>query len=229
MGSGCCLGWGRRRRLTDCHVYDTASGRETVTYRGHDNIVIATAISPDGRWAATGGGNNEEIHIWDLATAERRKGPDGQPLTLGGRGTAGLGRGLFGGWAADWVGEQLAALVDPQRSRPARICPDAARGRCAAHRAGFYRRGGLPPRQWPSKTAGRSSTARAAIMAATPSSTSNRADGWSPPSSATPPMAIEHRAYTFTPDGETIISGGSNGVLTAYDLRGQQDRRIHGP
>ena len=70
----------------DCHVYDTASGRETVTYRGHDNIVIATAISPDGRWAATGGGNNQEIHIWDLATAERRKGPDGQPLTLSGRG-----------------------------------------------------------------------------------------------------------------------------------------------
>ena len=51
-----------------CHVYDLASGQETVTYSGHDNIVLATAISPDGRWAATGGGANNEIHLWDLAS-----------------------------------------------------------------------------------------------------------------------------------------------------------------
>jgi WD40 repeat protein len=67
-------------------VYDTASGRETVTYRGHDNIVIANAISPDGRWAATGGGSNNEIHIWDLGTGKRRLGADGQPLSLSGSG-----------------------------------------------------------------------------------------------------------------------------------------------
>jgi len=30
-----------------------------------------------------------------------------------------------------------------------------------------------------------------------------------------------HRAYTFTPEGQTIISGGSNGFLSAYDLKGQ--------
>jgi uncharacterized caspase-like protein len=30
-----------------------------------------------------------------------------------------------------------------------------------------------------------------------------------------------HWAYSFTPDGQTIISGGSNGVLTAYDLKGK--------
>jgi WD40 repeat protein len=66
------------------HAWDTASGRELVTYGEHDNIVIATAISPDGRWAATGGGNNKEIHVWDLKTGQRRVGPDGTPLTLGG-------------------------------------------------------------------------------------------------------------------------------------------------
>ena len=31
-----------------------------------------------------------------------------------------------------------------------------------------------------------------------------------------------HRAYSFTPDGQTIISGGGNGDLTAYDLKGQR-------
>ena len=87
MGSGCCLGLATALAGNDCHVYDTASGREIVTYRGHDNIVLATAISPDGRWAATGGGDNGgNPHLGSCATAERRKGPDGQPLTLGGRG-----------------------------------------------------------------------------------------------------------------------------------------------
>ena len=55
----------------------------------------ATAFSPDGRWAATGGGDNNEIHLWDPATGARRPGPgsvsgaseDGAALmTLGGTG-----------------------------------------------------------------------------------------------------------------------------------------------
>ena len=48
-----------------CHVYSVPSGKEQLTYKAHDNIVLATAISPDGRWAATGGGSNQEIHIWN--------------------------------------------------------------------------------------------------------------------------------------------------------------------
>jgi WD40 repeat protein len=31
-----------------------------------------------------------------------------------------------------------------------------------------------------------------------------------------------HNAYTFSPDGQSIISGGTNGVLIAYDLKGQR-------
>ena len=32
----------------------------------------------------------------------------------------------------------------------------------------------------------------------------------------------DHRSYTFTPNGETIISGGGNGVLTAYNRAGNK-------
>ena len=80
---------GRRRgcRCTrHCQVYDIASGKEIVTYTGHDNVVIATAFSPDGRWAATGGGNNKEIHLWDPHSGKPRPGPDGKPLRLAGQG-----------------------------------------------------------------------------------------------------------------------------------------------
>ncbi len=40
-------------------VWSYPSGKEIVTYKQHDNIVLATAISPDGRWVATGGGNDQ--------------------------------------------------------------------------------------------------------------------------------------------------------------------------
>src|SRR5439155_7823974 len=67
-------------------VWDLASGKVVATYTGQDNIVLAAAISPDGRLAATGGGRNNEIHVWELATGARRTGPDSKPLTLAGTG-----------------------------------------------------------------------------------------------------------------------------------------------
>src|SRR5207249_2165927 len=32
----------------------------------------------------------------------------------------------------------------------------------------------------------------------------------------------QYRSYSFTPDGQAIISGGDGGVLIAYDLKGQR-------
>lgn len=40
------------------HVYDVASLRQIVAYAGHDSVVGAVAFSPDGRWAASAGGND---------------------------------------------------------------------------------------------------------------------------------------------------------------------------
>ncbi len=84
-------------------IFDVAGGREIVSYPGHDNVVIATAISPDGRWAASGGGSNNEIHLWDLRPGvrigERLLGADGQPLNLADR------DGRFGRWASRRMGK----------------------------------------------------------------------------------------------------------------------------
>src|SRR5262249_23560882 len=37
-----------------------------------------------------------------------------------------------------------------------------------------------------------------------------------------------HSAYTFTPDGKFIISGGAGGSLALYDLRGNEIRKFSG-
>jgi WD40 repeat protein len=62
------------RAAYDCHVWDVASGKEVATYSGHDNIVLATAIAPDGVTAATAGGDNNEIHLWNLRDGKQDHG-----------------------------------------------------------------------------------------------------------------------------------------------------------
>src|SRR5262249_26530545 len=49
-------------------VWDVETGRVLAEYRGHDDIVLAAAISPDQRVAVTGGGKNHELHVWDITT-----------------------------------------------------------------------------------------------------------------------------------------------------------------
>ena len=53
-------------------IYDVASGKELTAYAMHDNAVTASAFSPDGSLVATGGGENEAIHIWDPRTGETK-------------------------------------------------------------------------------------------------------------------------------------------------------------
>ena len=135
----------------NCHVYDVSSGNEIVTYTGHDNTVFATAFSLDRRWAATGGGENSEIHLWDPHTGKPRLGPDGKPLRL-----AGVGQPVWAaGFSADgrrigWGNRQLSRRRNrSKRPRPARTGFDPAAGRGRACRAccTCLRRGRcLPPR-----------------------------------------------------------------------------------
>ena len=102
------------------HVYDVASGKEIVTYTGHDNIVLATAFSPDGRWAATGGGANMEIHLWDPHSGKPRPGPDGKPLRLAGQGQPVWAAGFSAdGRRIGWGNQRMPRRTSPIRRRPA--------------------------------------------------------------------------------------------------------------
>ena len=53
-----------------CHLYAVPSGRNRIAFTKHDNIVLATAISPDGQWAATGGGDNQDIYLWSTTSGK---------------------------------------------------------------------------------------------------------------------------------------------------------------
>ena len=52
-------------------VWDLASGKEKVTFRGHTQNVFAIAFSADSKFVASGG-YDKAIKVWDVATGEER-------------------------------------------------------------------------------------------------------------------------------------------------------------
>ena len=211
-----------------CHVYDSTDGREIVTYDGHDNVVLATAISPDGRWAATGGGNNHSIHIWDLRTGQSRIGSDRRPLTLGGRGQTvyAVAISLDGrkiAWGTEWrqrspfnrgplemvltLPGSASAFPSPQPLNM--IMTEEEMDFCraaAAHGDWSLEHRGGGQHGYDNAILDVKLGAHAVI-----SIERDATDGYG------------HSTYSFAPDGETIISGGGNGVLAAY---GRDGRRL---
>ncbi|MFZ1110216.1 MAG: PDZ domain-containing protein [Rhodomicrobium sp.] len=202
-----------------CHVYDAATGHEIVTYKGHDNVVYATAVSADGRWAATAGGSAREIHIWEMRTGIRRRLPDGRPLILGGTGRPAGAVGFSPGdnqiaWGftpeakippdLGPLQESLAlSSVDGVLSLPKAIDPKSATafGRAETRHGNWslsHRRGGTY-RYNSNLDIEENGTRWCTIQ-------------------RDPVTGYSHSAYSFSPDGKLVISGGANGYLAAYGL-----------
>jgi len=79
------------------HIWSIPDGNEIVTYRGHDNTVFATAVSPDGQMVATGGGDNHENHLWSLRDGQLQQ-------RLSGVGAAIWAVGFSADGGGNWVG-----------------------------------------------------------------------------------------------------------------------------
>jgi Caspase domain/WD domain, G-beta repeat len=197
------------------HVWEVTTGKELVVYTKHDNTVIASAISPDGRFAATGGFNGD-VQLWDLNTGETKR-------VLVGTGAPGWAVGFSAdghwiAWGNTWRANTTLAsnpleyqlrLAAPGSGlgRPESIdeatAADFVRARATAGTYALtHRKGGqydydaildIKKDGQLLKSIERRST-----------------DGYG------------HWTYSFTPDGQTILSGGANGVLTAYDLKGER-------
>lgn len=67
-------------------LIDLRTNRERVRFRQHDNSILHGALSPDGRFAATAGGNNRPILIWrtnDGSLVHRLEGGGRTPWSIG--------------------------------------------------------------------------------------------------------------------------------------------------
>ena len=189
--------------------------QEVATYTKHDNVVVAAAISPDGRLVATAGGNAYPIHIWETRTGVARQVLEGTGKNTWSVGFADDGKTITWGTTPNFVNHNARGPLELQLRLPNARQPlgqpetvvDRAELRARLHDA-------TAPTRW--------CIARAATSATTPSSTSRRTARRWPRSSAIPPTGYDHWSYSFTPDGQTIVSGDANGTIQAYDLNGKK-------
>jgi WD40 repeat protein len=218
-----CAGGGRSPCSSEPQiVWDIASGRRLQQPRHHDNIVMTAAANPDGRVIATGGGDRDVIHVWDLSTGDTRKVLSGTGASRWAVGFSSDGQRV--GWGNTWRSHGNTSTHTSEASSPIEF-----HLRLAAVGQSL----GEPERT----TAGAAATFHRARTTHGDYALAFRAGGYGYVDAildinknGRTLVSIEraahdgytHNAYTFTPDGQTIVSGGANGTITAYDLNGRK-------
>jgi len=194
-------------------LFSVPAGEQLLSYQGHDNVVFATDIHPEGRWVATGGGNNNEIHIWDIQTGKLEQRLSGVGASSWAVGFSADGQWLLWGYTSDYSNDNDRGPLEyqlplPQHSEDMLGAPEPIDRNHAviqaqtrwrswsiyAEEGGYYGDYALLTIQNQRKTVAQIER--------------DATDGYG------------HRSYTFTIDGHQIISGGMNGRLTGYDKAG---------
>jgi WD40 repeat protein len=211
---------------TTQRVWDLNAGALVSRFKAHGEIVLAADWSPDGRWVATGGGQNKEIRIWNPRTGRMRPDNDGNALRLAGGGKTIWATGISAdgkwiGWGRTWK------RASPSNRGPVEFAlrlPLGDTGLAAPVRVGA---GSSAPTDWNRATVKHGAWSmrhrkggsygfddanldimEAGAVRATIERRSSQGYG--------------HSAYGLLPDGKSLISGGGDGVLAAYALDGKK-------
>lgn len=198
---------------TDPQVFSIPSGERLTVFNQHENNVLATAISPDGSTAATGGGNDQEIFLWDLKTGRVKHKLVGRGKPVWGVGFAKDGRSIAWGNTDPCPGQMClptSALLEKSFFlKKVDGKPDLQPGKSPIQDSDFIRNAATAG-SWsvhtPNKKVHPTLETRFKGIAAQ-KITRDAVTG------------LDHRSFTLTPDGKSVISGGSNGFLTSYDPR----------
>jgi WD40 repeat protein len=195
----------RPDRLT---LFAYPSGKVQQVFTGHQNLVVATAFHPSGQWIASGGGEQKEILLWNANNGEIVARLEGKGRTIYAVGFSRDGHYLSWGHNSNSAAPNGQGPLEHHfdLSQLARLpggLPDAtvvrARERVGALSLALESGGpyGHTYRLHVQQDGRRLSTIER-----------GQADGY------------RHSAYTFTPDGQGVLSGGLNGVLKLYALDG---------
>jgi WD40 repeat protein len=184
------------------------SGKTERVFTGHQNVVVATAFHPSGQWVATGGGEHKEILLWQVPTGQVLARLEGTGRTIYAVGFSPDGRYLSWGHTAVYTSPNRQGPLEhrfdlTQLTRLPGGIADAAPVQ-ALERLGtlslVLEQGG--PYKHNARLHVQDGRRRLSTIAR------GHTDGY------------RHSAYTFTPDGQGVLSGGLNGVLRLYALDG---------
>jgi WD40 repeat protein len=207
-------------RLKQITLYAYASRMKQLEFTGHQNIVLATVFHPSGQWVASGGGEQKEILLWEVTTGTILSRLEGGGRTIWAVGFAKNGRSISWGQTFHHTSGldrgPLEYHFDLDAFRYVKGGLPAAHATRALEQVGRLKlsteTGG--PHNYPSRL----------II--------QRRDGVFSKRLRTiergPADGYRHSAYTLTPDGQHILSGGMNGVLTLYTLEGGIRARLVG-
>lgn len=203
--TGCALGSGNKSN----NVFSIPSGKKIISFTKHNNIVLATDISPDGRTAATGGGNDQEIYLWDLTTGEVKQKMVGKGKMIWSVGFAKDGQSIAwgkmtkSGWSFNNYGplKQSFQIKSDNRSYELSMGSEIKSD-------GVFIRGLESVGPWSIRTKTGKIHKTLEILKngrVVHEITRGSTDG------------SHHRSLTLTPDGQTVISGGSWGYIASYN------------
>ncbi|QTA81816.1 WD40-repeat-containing [Desulfonema limicola] len=193
-------------------VYAFPSGKIIHEFTEHENIVIATAFHPSGRFVATGGGNQKEILLWNPENGRILSRLEGGGQTI--QAVSFSKDGQYIGWGQTLKYKStnnkgpienrfdLVNLIVSKGSPPVRAVEQTGEYSLEAERGG--------PDNYTYKLIIKKSGRRNAVI------NRDKTNGH------------RHSAYTFTPDGQHVLSGGFSGFLTLYNLSGEPVKNFKG-
>ncbi|WP_089933959.1 caspase family protein [Candidatus Entotheonella palauensis] len=187
-------------------------------FKGHDNTVLATAFHPSGKWIASGGGDHKEILLWQAQSGQVLSRLEGQGQSIWAVGFSKDGQYLSWGHTSRFTSQNRRGPLEHyfdlkalNRLPKAPALPAAAFVR-ALERVGnltfAIKRGG--PYDYDYRLDIRRGRKRLGSIRR------DHTDGY------------RHSAYSFTPDGQYVLSGGMNGELRLYNLDGKTRARFVG-
>ncbi len=200
-GHECC------NSKTPSYVFSIPSGKKITSFTKHKNIVMATDISPDGRTAATGGFEGE-IYIWNILTGKLYQKILGSGRMIWSVGFAKDGRSIA--WGKKWKSGSLFARGSLKHSFQIKSNSKMYELSMGSELSSDYdfMKGIKSVGPWSIRTKTGKIHKTLEILK---NGRVMHEITWDYNS------GNHHRSITLTPDGKTVISGGSWGYIASYN------------
>ena len=193
-------------------LFDYPSGKTRHLFTGHDNVVIATAFHPGSAWLASGGGENKEILLWSATSGEILSRIEGGGGTINAVAFSRDGQFVSWGQTVDFVSTNnrgpLEHRFDLQKLE--RLAGGLSDAEAVRAREKIGDRSLKVKKDGDNRLEVKQGWKRLCTI-----EQGTKGVYW-------------HSAYTFTPDGQTVLAGGPNGEFRLYNLDASVRARLIG-
>ncbi|HLC15964.1 MAG TPA: WD40 repeat domain-containing protein, partial [Thermodesulfovibrionia bacterium] len=196
------------------NIFAIPSGQRISHFDKHDNIVLSTAISPDGKTAATGGGI---IWLWDIQTGREKIKMAGSGRSVWSVGFSEDGHKIAWGNTFNQTGYssfqingplEKSFIIDANAGEP-------EPGSNVSSDTGYVR---VVEKKGDVSVRTKDGEIHPTLQILRNGEVEHEITRDSTP-------GFDHRSFTLTPDSETVISGGMNGALAAFDTQTGKEQR----